>query len=71
MVPYTDLGLRGSPNGPDTVQSITRLHSFFLFYLTGVNDPIPSTDFKLTVCREADEMWRRDEKEKEREQGRD
>lgn len=59
MAPCTDLGLRRSPDGPDTVQSITRLHFLFLLYLTGANNPIPSTDFKLTVCREAEEMWRR------------
>lgn len=64
--PCTDLGLRGSPDGPDTVQSITRLHSFFLFYLTGVNNSIPSTDFKLAICREADETQRSKGKRKEK-----
>lgn len=52
MVPCTDLGLRRSPDGPNTVQSITRLHFLFLLHLTGTNNPIPSTNFKLTVCRE-------------------
>ena len=60
MLLCTDLGLRRSPDGPDTVQSITRLHSLFLFHLTGADNPIPSTNFELTVCS------RRGEKETKR-----
>lgn len=55
-VSCTDLGLRRSPDGPDTVQSIARFHSLFLIHLTGANNPIPPSDFKLTVCREVEKM---------------
>lgn len=59
---YTDLGLRRCPDGPDTVQSITGLHFLFLLHLTGANNPIPSANFKLTVCTETEEMWWKEEK---------
>lgn len=64
MVPCTDLGLRRSPDGPDTVQSITRFHFLLLLHLTRANNPIPSAEFKLTVCKESEEMWRRGKTEK-------
>lgn len=46
----TDLGLGRGPDGPDAVQSITRLYPFLLLHLTGANNPVPAADLKLTVC---------------------
>lgn len=62
----TDLGLRRSSDGPDTVQSVAGFHSLFLLHLTGANNPIPSTDVKLTVCGEPEEISRRGEVKSEK-----
>ena len=49
LLPCTDLGLRRSPDGPDTVQSVARLHPLLFVHLTGANNPVPAADLKLTV----------------------
>lgn len=53
-VQCTDLGLWRSLDGPNTVQGIAGFHSLLLVHLTGADNPIPSADFKLTVCGEAE-----------------
>lgn len=50
----THLGLRGSPDGPDAVQSVARLHPLGFIHLTGANDPVEAAQLKLTVWKTKD-----------------